>query len=1013
MLALLRPAWQFLMMKRFYFSAFLLVSAAFALPDAVYAQDAAVNVRAGLHDDYARLVFDWQNGVSYDVSVNDQGLRISFNQKAALGTVGLNLENIPALRSVRAVSGAGEDLVVQVNTATQGDKRYRDFKVGHRVVVDVMGTGRPAPRVEQPKVEPEPDDTPESKATASKQVKTASPEEMDAHPAEDVAEAPLADSAADIAYSSAARVGGQIMDMAPKLQPHVITVSQTKSVGLAAFRRGDNLWIVMDRPDISVPPDLEGPQTKIFPEFERFALEKGTAYRLKLPEGYQLRLKGEGGGLVWRIILSPSENDESKPVEMERRFDSGTIVRGGTAVWKMTNTTRVIGVPDPEIGDIIEAVTVKRANQYSGTAYDFVDFAVLESPIGMAVEPKTDTLEISLAQSGVEVTRSDEGLALARASDIQRRKMRERVKDIVGSTDSVQSDMKTIFFFDSWMMGGLHALAENQRIVLSNAAGKNEDGRAQDLISLAKVNLANDRGQEAIGMLELASQELPAIQNNAEYSALRGAAYALAGKYELALSDLTKGNLAQYDELDYWRAYTLAWLEDWQQAGNTLPADLTVLTAYPLQVLEKLGIKLAEVALRAGDVSRAGDILDILSRERKKLDMKTKAGLDYLEGEAARQRDNKEDARKVWERLARGKDDFYRARAGLALTMMDYNDGKVTAEEAIDRLEGLRYAWRGDGLEAQINSELGKLYLNHNELLKGFTILRDAVAMSPGTDTGKDIARTMSDQFYSLLMDNDEISPVEAVTVYEEFKELTPAGEDGNKLIQRLAERLVDGDLLGRATTLLQHQVDFRLSDEDKARVALRLGAIYLLDSRPGDAIKALNTARSYYAKQDSEDGRGKQREIKLLRARALSQLGQTGEALALLNSFPPAPDVNSLRADTAWQAGMWDDAAEGLRDLILDQKIDLSTPLNGDQASLILNRAVALNLSGNRVELANMREKYGDAMKKTTRSDLFDVVTLPRKNMVFVDKRAINELVKDADIFRSFLESYKNEESR
>ena len=43
-------------------------------------------------------------------------------------------------------------------------------------------------------------------------------------------------------------------------------------------------------------------------------------------------------------------------------------------------------------------------------------------------------------------------------------------------------------------------------------------------------------------------------------------------------------------------------------------------------------------------------------------------------------------------------------------------------------------------------------------------------------------------------------------------------------------------------------------------------------------------------------------------------------EAIAYLNAFQPAPDVNRLRADIAWQAGLWEDAAEALDDLVLDQ---------------------------------------------------------------------------------------------
>ena len=50
------------------------------------------------------------------------------------------------------------------------------------------------------------------------------------------------------------------------------------------------------------------------------------------------------------------------------------------------------------------------------------------------------------------------------------------------------------------MMGGLQALEENQRILLADMAAKDKNGRVQDLLTLAKMNLSNDRGQEAVGI---------------------------------------------------------------------------------------------------------------------------------------------------------------------------------------------------------------------------------------------------------------------------------------------------------------------------------------------------------------------------------------------------------------------------------------------------------------------------------------------------------------------------------
>jgi hypothetical protein len=283
--------------------------------------------------------------------------------------------------------------------------------------------------------------------------------------------------------------------------------------------------------------------------------------------------------------------------------------------------------------------------------------------------------------------------------------------------------------------------------------------------------------------------------------------------------------------------------------------------------------------------------------------------------------------------------------------------------------------------------------------------------MSPDTDIGREVTGYMTDAFKNLFLSPkvNELTPIDAVTVYEEFRELTPPGDEGNRLVQRLAERLVDADLLSRAAVLLQHQTDYRITGREGGDVAVRLAAIYLLNDEPGKAIKALDKAQANYATvPPSPELTGKLKELQMLRARALSDEDKVEDALAILKDFQPTPDINALRADIAWNAGLWDDAADALRDLILDESIDVARPLTQKQADLILNRAVALNLAGDRVELSNMRTRYGDAMMKSSRSKMFDVVTRARAGVMSSEQDSIAALVSEVDMFKDFLDSYR-----
>lgn len=983
---------------------------------AAHAQS-SVTVRTGKHGDYTRAVFDWPNAVPYEVRQAGPGaLTVNFNSKSAL-TIGPTEHGAGgSITGLAQVSGAGEDLAVRLDIAE--GSTFRHFMVGSRVVIDVFNPSGAKP---QAVAKPETENPPVSQAEKPPETKTEIRQEPAKAPVKETEkpapkqqpEIVIAEPPSMPAVKPAPVESETVIEQAqPVLDPHVITVTATEALGMAVFTRYDYLWIVIDRSSVNVAPQIAGPQAEEWPPFQRFELTGGVAYRMKLPPGTsEAPVYGEGGGLVWRIVVTPNRRDV-KPVEMKRSYDPQNPVRGGAVTWPLLMATKVLEVPDPTVGDVLKVVTVEQADQFTGDMRQLIDFNVLKSVIGLALQPKVDDLEVKLGAEGVQAGRPG-GLALSPVRDVSRSRIREDVEEasVVDKPAAEGETIRRIFDFDRWMMGGLQALEENQRILLADMAAKDKNGRVQDLLTLAKMNLSNDRGQEAVGFISYAASELPEIAESPEVRALYGASAALAGKFELAFRELFHPTLKDYTELDYWRAYTLASLEDWQQAVEMMPDDFTVLVGYPRPLLEKIGVKLAEVALRSGDVQTAEGILAVLQKERETLKPWTIAAMDYLKGEAHRQSKEFEDAKRWWEPLSTGRDDLHRAKGGLALAMLQLETGETTTEQAIDRLEGLRYAWRGDELEAQINYLLGKMYLQEDQYLKGFTILRDAAGMSPDSDIGREITSFMRSEFNDLLVKDQNLSPLDAVEVYEEFRELTPAGDEGNALVQKLAERLVQADLLGRAAAILEHQVDFRLDETEKGRVAVRLGAIHLLDKNARQAMKYLDTGREIYAAALTGDARAaKLKEIDLLRARGLSQLNRTEEAIDLLKGFDPDPTINRLRADIAWQAGLWEDAAEALHDLILDQALDLNRPLTAEQADLVLNQAVALNLSGNRVALNTARMRYEEAMKKTPRARLFEIVTRQRKTAIMADKETIESIVEEVDMFQDFLKTYKQD---
>ncbi len=1008
------------------FATYLIALGLVATP--VYAQVADqlatdVKIRGGAHDGYTRIVFDWPKAPKYSAKQTAGSLTLTFTDAAKFTVTGASPETLARVSGFKTLPTGAEINFANSNTV-------RHFVIGSRVIVDIKGDAK---KTIEPVKEPAAEKPPEVKAEAPK------PEEPKPAPAAEVkppepapATTPAATSAAPLTEAKeAAKPASPLAPVAGKFDAHLINVTSTQATGLAVFERFGKLWIVVDEPDFPLAPQIVGPQKDKFEPFERITSKDATAFRMPIPEG--LKAYGEGGGLVWKVALTPTPR-KIEGRQFRREFDQKQKP-GGKLIWESTLTRRVVELTDPDTGEQIKVVSVNGAGDYGGEPKSFVEIGTLASRAGLAFVTKVDDIEVIRDDKGIVITRPG-GLALSAESDIASLKMREPAPSpeedeplgepskadeagavAAGTPTEKQPDPKAtsqpagaftrIFAFDRWLMGGIPAIRENQRVIMSALREKTDQGKAEDLITLGKMELANGRGPEALGYLEFAVQMVPDLASNPEYLALHGASQALLGQYDRAFKDFSDKSLDSITEIKYWKAYCLAELEDWKQAEEVMPQDISLLGQYPEGVRIPLALTLSEVALRAGDAQTADTILDLLTKSESTMSLAHKSAYDYMRGESYRQQGEFEDMGKTWEALAKGKDDLYRAKAGLALTAQRLEKKELPLDKAIDTLEGLRYAWRGDELETAINYKLGRIYLENGQPIKGLTLLRQAASLAPGSDLGKQITAYMSDTFKNLYLTDkiNELNPIDAVTVYDEFSELIPVGEEGDRIARQLAERLVDADLLPRAENLLQKQVSGKASGIAGAEIALRLASIQMLDEKPAKALETLNKANEMLLALTPEAAAAKRREVSLLQARALSDLKKPEEAFGALALLPQEPDVLRLRADIAWRAKRWQDAADTLEELVNKMGLDLTKPLDATQADTILNWAVALYLADNRYVLVNLREKYADAMAQTPLAKKFDVVTRPRQNALLADRNTINTIIGETDIFKGFLD--------
>jgi hypothetical protein len=964
-----------------------------------------VRVRASDQDGYSRIVFDWGKNVSYDLTRSGNRITIKFGKNASVDAA--------VLAAARAANITGASIVssspLEISIGVPETSRARDFAAGTRVIIDVYDPpGAPRktapPKTPPVKKEPEP-----NRPVPEKAVK------MEAPPTATVAAVPVAPVQAEkpldpppVAIETAASPPEEnLKDAPPPPQSNLITVSSIEVSGLAVFKRDGKVYILSDSEDDMVMPTLSGPNSKSLLPMKTYDIDGGRLFSLTAPA--EPGIRGQGGGLLWRVIV-PAGPARTPPIAPER-LKSEKPNEGESLFWRMEDARVVFDVPDPVTGKTLKVATVTAAKQYAGPAHKYVEFEVLESPVGIAILPRTDDLSVTIEEGNVVVSRPG-GLHLADEKDADTMASAQKSQIPKGA----QANAKRVFDFKNWQMGGIEETDHNRAIILSDIGGKEGHARAEGLLKLGKMYLSNGMWAEAKGFLSLAADEIPELNQNPSFIALVGAANAMGHENEDAFKALSLEDLKIYPEIGYWRAFALADLGDWQQAEAAMPPELFILSDYPPIIRTKLSLTLAEVVLRAGDAGKADTILGFVDEYQTQLNPSQKAALQYLKGESARQKDQIAETRKLWQPLTRGNDPLYRAKARLALTRLLVDKKEMKVPKAIDNLERLRYAWRGDDLEAQIAYWLGRTYFENKDYVRGLTIMREAASYAVGSDIGTRISNEMMQVFLKLFTgpDLDSISAVDAASLHEKFSDLLPPGPETDRITERLAERFVKADLLNQAVDLLQSRLTSAQAATDMPtayRLAVRMAGISLLNDTPGKAIIALDASQDAYSKlpTDAQTPEGAL-EITLLRARALSKQERADQALALLKTAPRSASVNILKADIAWHAAYWGDAADALQDVLIDRNIVPSRALEPQDTALILQRAVALNLAGDRVGLAAMREEFNDPLAKTDKGKIFEVITRARQSAALADRETLMSVVSEVDLFKDFLSTYKGE---
>jgi tetratricopeptide (TPR) repeat protein len=774
-------------------------------------------------------------------------------------------------------------------------------------------------------------------------------------------------------------------------------------VALAAFTRGNVVWMMFSQPatmnvsaitnlktDSAASQSASGANTTSNPlirRVEQFTTPEGySVVRLHTDAPLFASVSQEEGKLAWDVALSSRSTFPAKPVEV---FANNPLPPFKPHLFlPILQAANPVRIEDPEIGDTLMVQPFYSPGNGVFPERKFVEVRLLQTAQGLAVIPFNENAKVMRLRNGVRIS-TPEGMALSK--DLPQISLEDYgfIKD---------AETGTFFPYDQWKIEKPAEFDEIRQELQRKTQETDPDRLNAARLKMARFYLAQGMGAEAAGLLDLIYSTSPQFYNDRKLYALQGAANFLMTRYGDAEWFFKNALLNDDEEITMWRNALGELLGNPTAFFNYMKNYDKYIRKYPPMMRQKLAILAADQAINRRSYNTALKVFSTLKDNEGMAPMQDY--IDYLVGKVSADTGKVKEAILKWEELAKKYDDpFIRARAEYALIALQLREGIINRDEAIERLDQLRIVWRGDALELSVLNALARLYNDKEDYANALRIWQEIMNFFPNEVDATQIATKMADTFNYLYNEGgaDKMPPLDALALYYEFRQLTPIGEKGDRMIRNLADRLVGVDLLDKAAALLQHQVYNRLQGEEKSRVGARLALVHLFNREPEKALRVLEDTK--YPGNPSR----LMRQRNQLKSKALLDLGRHEDALTLIDD-DESREADLLRLNIYWSKRDWPYVIDLIENR-LAQQID-PTRINNDDAGQLLMLALAYTFEGDQEQLSFLNSTYREGMKKSPYADSFNFLT----NVTgAIDPKNFERVTQEITNVQSFMSNFRD----
>lgn len=730
--------------------------------------------------------------------------------------------------------------------------------------------------------------------------------------------------------------------------PSLVFNKSMSTAQAAVFFRDHYLWVIFNKPQ-----QFTFANNNVISDLTQIKYDQATILRFKVKDYNNAKFDKSEHNIILTLRKGNFRNNDKsiQPLNVANEPDQ----EGMKILGNFSNTT-VVEFYDPELGDLIKVVTSDIPGIRLDQHKEAIGFKTVPSIIGIVFGINSDDVDFTKNKDHLSIISKHNLLAPTVLENKERYlKFKLDNNSTITTLLPVLDKKLDIINFNT-----------NKNRLLMDASMADSANKYTKRYELAKFYFIQELYEESLIVLSLMKSS-----NAKEYNA------ALAPQFQTAVVNTLVGDLNEAktiysyllkntdsttsSEINLWNNYNEFLIGNNPIKIGVIDNLNKAVKYYPDNMYWPIVLAEIELALLENDLK----LVDVIFKDLRTPVGKFANSLNYYKAEYYKKNGQIHLTQQLLQDLTkRDCDAFNKVRAEMDLVKLQLSRKEITRDVAIQRLNAVRFDWRGDTLEYNLLMLLAAYYSTNNDIFNALRTYHYIQSVFYNKLSNFYITSEMVKIFNDIFLPGgvaDKMDDFNVVSLFYEFKELTPIGTDGDKVILEIAKRLVKLDLLDNATELLSHQIKYRLNDEERVQTADDLAVILLLNKKPTEAIKILDVTDKYNFKFDEYHYRT------MLRAKALIDLQKYTEALTYLkNDY--SVDALVLKKECLFQAKNW----QGYIALV-EPEIMSAEKIEGPLAQDTLRLAVAYYMVNDQSKLQELL----DFLQNTHNETLKGVVDL------------------------------------